>query len=204
MQHFSEEAWADFVRGTGAVGVNGEIEVHLARGCDDCMAADGMWDRLRLAAVQENIYAPPDDLVRRVKLELSTRAAGNVARAIAPVFDSFCHPLVAGVRSGSVIARQLLYEADGLTVDLRLEEEARSGKISAVGQVLDKGTPRSLLSKGTITLWTARGLPIVEANPNDHGEFQLEFEAQENLHLSIAISGRYPVRMVIPGATSSV
>ena len=204
MQHFGEEAWADFVRGTGAMATSAEIEAHLAKGCADCMAANDIWDRLRVAAVQESIYAPPDDLVRRIKLELSTRSAEDVFKAEAPVFDSFRQPLVAGVRSGSVTARQLLYEADGLTVDLRLEQERRSGKISVVGQVLDKGTPRSALNKGTITVWTARGLPIVEAKPNNQGEFQLEFEAQENLHLSVAMRGRHPVRIVLPSATSSL
>jgi len=204
MQHFSEEAWADFVRGTGAAGMAGEMESHLAEGCADCMAANSVWDRLRMAAVQESVYAPPTDLVRRIKLELITRSAPELPRAIAPVFDTFCQPQPVGVRAGIATARQLLYEADGLTVDLRLEQEARRGKVSAVGQVLDKASPSSLLSKGTITLWTARGLPIIEAKPNEHGEFQFEYDAQDDLHLSIAISGRNLVRMVLPGATNSV
>ena len=167
MHHFSEEAWADFIRGTTTPGVTGEMEAHLASGCSDCVAANGIWDRLRVAAVQESIYEPPADLVRRIKLELSTRSGDELPKAISPVFDSFCQPLVAGVRAGSVTARQLLYEADGLTVDLRLDKESPSGMISAVGQVLDQGTPRSLLSKGTVTLWTSRVIMSLTERPCD-------------------------------------
>jgi hypothetical protein len=48
----------------------------------------------------------------------------------------------AGIRSTVAVARQLVYEAEGLTVDLRLYRQPQSNKICVVGQVLDKGIPR--------------------------------------------------------------
>ena len=199
MSHFSEQVWADFVRGTGTLEVNREVEGHLATGCGDCQVAFDIWNRLRVAAVNERTYAPPEELVRRLKLEFSRNqmTAPQASEAVA-VFDSLLQPLPVGFRSGSAIPRQLLYEGEGLTVDLRLEHAPHSRTICAMGQVLDEKIPHSPLNKGSITLWTTRGLPILETNPNLQGEFQLEFEADANLHLCIAILGRNPLRIILP------
>jgi hypothetical protein len=199
MAHFSEEAWTDFIRGTSTLEANGEVEAHLATGCADCETASEIWNRLRIAAVNERTYAPPEELVRRLKLEFSLNrmTAPQASQAIA-VFDTLLQPLPAGFRSGSAIPRQLLYEGEGLTVDLRLEHATHSRMISAMGQVLDKKTPHIPLNQGSITLWTTRGLPILETNPNSQGEFELEFEAEENLHLCIALLGRNPLRIILP------
>lgn len=199
MPHFSEEAWTDFIRGTSTLEANGEVEAHLATGCADCEAAYDIWNRLRIAAVNERTYAPPEELVRRLKLEFSrNQMTASQASEAVPVFDSLLQPLPVGFRSGSAVPRQLLYEGEGLTIDLRLEHAPHSRMISAMGQVLDKKIPNSPLNEGSITLWTTRGLPILETNPNLQGEFQLEFEAEANLHLCIAILGRNPLRIVLP------
>ena len=41
MSHFSEQVWADFVRGIGPTDQGREIEAHLMSGCPACDAADG-------------------------------------------------------------------------------------------------------------------------------------------------------------------
>ena len=86
-----------------------------------------------------------------------------------------------------------MYEAEGLTVDVRLDAKPQSKTVFAVGQILDKRMPVIPSSEASVTLWTEKGLPLVEIRPNQYGEFHLEFEAQDNLRLSVTVLGRTPI-----------
>ena len=72
MSHFSEQAWADFVRGISNA-ERGEMETHLASGCNDCAAERDTWKQLNAMALRESTYAPPESAVRMVKLEFSAQ-----------------------------------------------------------------------------------------------------------------------------------
>ena len=196
MQHFSEQAWADFVRGIGESETKANIESHLARGCCDCGATSDVWNQLQTIVSNEESYMPPESAVRMVKLEFVTTNSQEQASVLANLlFDTFVQPLAAGIRSGAAVARQLVYEAEGLTVDLRLDSQPHSGKILVVGQVLDKRLPRVLPSGVCIALWTPKGQPFLEVSPNESGEFQLEVNAQDNLRLLIEVAGRKTIRI---------
>jgi hypothetical protein len=196
MQHFSEQAWADFVRGVSESESKANIESHLARGCSDCRATSDVWNRLQTMVSNEKSYAPPESAVRMVKLEFATTNLQEQAPVLANLlFDSFAHPLAAGIRSGAAVARQLVYEAEGLTVDLRLDSQSRSGKILVVGQVLDQRLPRMSPTGVCIALWTSKGQPFLEVSPNECGEFQLEVNAQDDLRLLIELAGRKTIRI---------
>lgn len=200
MQHYSDETWVDFVRGVGPADATKALASHLETGCADCGATLALWTGLRTAAANDSQYSPSAELMRRLTLEFTTRYSPKSAEMTLAklVFDSFGQPLPAGVRSGAVAARQLVYEVEGLSVDLRVEKDLQSKKICAVGQVLDRKIPRALLCQGAVILWTAQGYPMMETNPNEYGEFQLEFEAQEQLRLSIEMTGRSPFRIALP------
>src|SRR6184192_2174880 len=173
MEHFSEQAWADFVRGTGESATKVNIESHLARGCPDCRAAFDVWSRVQATLVNERTYTPPDSAVRMVKQEFAaTHSPEQRSSVLASLlFDTFAQPLPAGIRSTVAVARQLIYEAEGLTVDLRLDRQPQSNKICVVGQVLDKGIPRVSPSGASIMIWTEKGLPIVQARQTCLGSF---------------------------------
>lgn len=195
MAHFSEQVWADFVRGTGSS--TRDMESHLAAGCPGCKGDLDLWRAVRSLANDEAMYAPPNNLVRRVKLEFASKHAvqteeGTLASLI---FDSTAQPLPAGVRSGAVTTRQFVYEAEGLTIDLRFERKPHSNSISASGQVLDKKTPLCWLGNATVVLWTDTGRMLTRTEANDYGEFQLEFESNDQLRLSIATTGRRTLRI---------
>ncbi len=197
MEHFSEQAWADFVRGTGESATKVNIESHLARGCPDCRAAFDVWSRVQATLVNERTYTPPDSAVRMVKQEFTAAYSPEQRSSVLAslLFDTFAQPLPAGIRSTVAVARQLVYEAEGLTVDLRLDRQPQSNKICVVGQVLDKGIPRVSPSGASIMIWTEKGLPIVQARANVSGEFQLEFEPQDGLRLSVNVDGRRTIRI---------
>jgi hypothetical protein len=196
MQHFSEQAWADFVRGISEPLTKTDIESHLARGCSDCRATSDGWNQVQTMVSNEKSYMPPENVVRMVKQEfVITNSAEQTSVLPTLLFDTFTQPLTAGIRSGAAVARQLVYEAEGLTVDLRLDSQPHSGKVLVVGQVLDKRHPRVSPNGVSIALWTQNGQPFLHVGPNESGEFQLEFERQDDLRLLIDVAGRKTIRI---------
>jgi hypothetical protein len=203
MQHFSEQPWADFVRGISGPGASRDIKAHLASGCLKCKTAHDVWNRVERLASEEGTYAPPENLVRLVKLGFTTKPdfAGNPAQpspawAMANlVFDSFAQPLMAGARSGALNVWQVIYEAEGLTVDLRFGRRAQSNAVHLVGQVFDKQEVRALQNNATVELSTDQDRMVATTDVSTLGEFHIEFEATEHLWLSVKAAGRTPVRI---------
>jgi len=201
MEHFSDQVWADFVRETGNSESGEPLKAHLASGCPECMAARDLWSQMRAFAETEERYAVPENAVRLLKLEFARQYSQKSPQAgfADLVFDSLAQSVPAGVRTGITAARQVVYEADGLTVDLRFEKSHQAQKICAVGQVLDKHVPEAAVGNGAaVMLWTAQGLPVLQTTPNEHGEFEFEFVNEDNMRLSIEMHGRSPMRINLP------
>jgi len=134
-----------------------------------------------------------------VKLQLANRQADQpeIGLIASMIFDSATQPLAMGVRSGTASTRQIVYEAEGLTVDLRLERKPHSSTFSAAGQVLDKDAPLSWLGNAAIVLWTDKGQMVTKTVANDYGEFQFEFEHEDQLRISIITANRKTVRIAL-------
>jgi len=195
MEHFSEQSWADVARGISASAKAQGIQAHLAASCLNCKQSHDFWTRLYSVAQAETTYAPPENLVRMMKLEFAAKYAAQPAKAekwsLATVlFDSVLQPLPAGVRSSAATARQMVFEAEGLTVDLRFDRMANVRAISVVGQVLDKAVPRQPLAGSPIVLWTEDGQLLATTEANEFGEFQLEFIPQNDLRLTAKVGHR--------------
>jgi hypothetical protein len=200
MEHFPDHVWADFIRDTGTSESMDGLKAHLANGCAHCASEGDFWSRLRMCAENEASYAVPQDIVHMLKLEFASQHSQNSqeSKVAHLVFDSFAQPLLSGVRAGLSAARQLVYEADGLTVDMRLEKGFQASKVCAVGQVLDQRARQVSAPTGSVILWTDRGLPVLQTAANEHGEFAFEFVNKDNLRLSIELQGRSPVRINLP------
>src|SRR5581483_6070077 len=130
MEHFSEQAWADFVRGISN-SERGEMESHPVNGCHDCALTRNTWEQVHTIALREINYAAPEDAVRMVKLEFATQKFDKAKQPVLAtlMFDTFAKPIMAGVRSAAAAARQMVYEADGLAVDLRFDSPASSRRV---------------------------------------------------------------------------
>lgn len=196
MEHFSEQAWADFVRGISN-SEREEMQSHLADGCNDCAVSRDTWQQVHAVALRESNYAPPSETVRMAKLEYAARSfeKGKQPVLASLVFDTLAQPALAGVRSAGVAARQMVYEADGLAVDLRFDHPPSAKRILLTGQVLDRQVPRAPLDDAAVIVWTDRGLALAETKANAFGEFNLELEPQNNLRLSIQVVGRALIRI---------
>lgn len=197
MKHFTEQAWIDFARGIGARETSHELEAHIASGCLDCTAAIGLWRKVHSIANNEPSLTPPDGVVRTVKLQFAAahgqqESGWTMARL---VFDSLSQPLTAGVRSGASEFRQLMFDAEGTIVDLVVDVRTQDGKISMMGQVVDKRGAKIAPRQVTVISWTETGQPLAETTANEFGEFHLEFTAQGRLRLSIEIAGYKRLRI---------
>jgi hypothetical protein len=188
MSHFSEQAWADFVRGVDTSGAKSELQAHIASACAECKSTFDLWGRVVRLTAKENEYAPPDNLVRLVKLALPTAEATDPQSwTIASLlFDSASAPLPAGIRGGAASTRQFVYEGQGLTVDVRFERRQHSNMVWASGQVLDKHVPLRWLGKAAVVLRNDRGQVLTKTEAGKYGEFQFEFEPEDHLRISIA------------------
>jgi hypothetical protein len=203
MKHFSERPWADFVRGISAPEISKDIRTHLADGCSKCTTTLDAWSWVRRLAGNEGAYAPPENLVRLVKLGFASKPAQQPRTSTLEnwtlanlVFDSFAQPLPAGVRSAALSAWQVVYEAEGLTVDLRFGRRGQSKTVHLVGQVFDKRAVRVWQSNATIQLSTEQGELVATTAVNAMGEFHIEFEAKDHhLWLSVKAAERTAVRI---------
>ena len=200
MEHIAEPAWADFVRGSSTPEAKLAIELHLASGCAECRSAASLWQSFRKLAVKEEEYTPPLQAVRLVEAQFAavniTVPAGRLPASL--VFDSFAHPLPAGIRSGSAMARQMVYEADGLTIDLRIDKHANSKALSIVGQVLDARTLRLAPESVPVALLNRHGEPLQRTSTSNFGEFHLEVAAETEMQLAIEVNAGRTVCITLP------
>jgi len=192
MEHFSNQAWADLIRGINPPQQK-EMELHLANGCLECMVSRNTFTKVQTIALRESKFAPPENTVRMAKLMLAenSRAAQARTEVAKLTFDTYAQPALAGVRSaGAPAARHMVYEADGLAVDLHFDAYHPSQLLNLTGQVLDKRRPSTLIENSEVILWTQKGLPVAETKANAFGEFNLRFVPENNLRLSIRVMQR--------------
>ena len=115
MEHFSEQAWADFARGFGGSEAAQGIKAHIATGCMNCKTAHHFWERVQTTALAERAYTAPDGLVRMAKLEFGPLNGKRLKvelseRALSTAFA----PLLAGVAAAPPSRARWSYEAEGL------------------------------------------------------------------------------------------
>jgi hypothetical protein len=198
MQHSADQAWVDFVRGVSRPETSKNLKTHLAEGCAKCKTANYTWSRVQKFTNEESAYAPPENLVRLVKLGFGreTERHSQTWTLAGLVFDSFTQPLQAGVRSsGALNVWQVIYEAEGLTVDLRFGRRAQSKEVHVFGQVFDKREVRALQNHACVELSTEQEQLIATADVSALGEFHIEFEAKDDLWLSVKAEDRKAVRI---------
>lgn len=135
--------------------------------------------------------------MRLVKLGFASKSAQQPRTwtLASLVFDSFAQPLPAGVRSGALRVWQVIYEAEGLTVDLHFGRRAESKDVHIVGQVFDRQAVQALQGNATVELATECEQLLATAPVTNQGEFHLEFAAKDHLWLSVKSTGRNTVRI---------
>jgi hypothetical protein len=196
MQHYSLEDWADFARNVAGDARKLAMQSHLETGCKPCTKLYTLWQRVDVAARRESAYQPPVTVVRTVKGLgaihgiAKPRSAGSKLAEL--LFDSFRSPLQAGVRSTAATSRQLLYGAGDFRIDVRVEPQLDSEKVSVVGQVLNAVDPARQSPSFPVIL--LKGKKIVSVSQtNSFGEFNLECELVDDLRLHLKVPSQMDV-----------
>lgn len=204
MEHITDIAWVDYVRHSSSPAITSFIDRHLASGCSWCQNAALLWKSLAEAAARERQYSVPYEVVRLVESQFSVvQLATPAHRARASLsFDSFAQPLPAGVRSHNATARQLVYETDGVTVDLRIDKQANSQGLSIVGQVLDARTLRLASEPVPVALLNREGKPLQFTSTSHFGEFHLEVPVEVEMQLAIELDAGRKLCVRLPTGSS--
>lgn len=186
MKHFSLTDWADFVRGVGEKGKQEAMQAHLKSGCTGCNEAAKTWARVREAAKRERAYEPPARAVRVAKSHLPLPGKTRRSSKVELLFDSFQTPAIAGLRSTATASRQMLYGIGSYRIDLRMEPQMDSDKVSLVGQILNSAEPAKRGEQVTVTLM--RGTKVLaQSQTNTLGEFHLECSLEGRLQLLLTL-----------------
>ena len=203
--HFEDTVWVDVVRGTIDAATKSEVEKHLQSGCADCQRALAVWQLMQTSANHDRNFQPPADLVRLVKQEFGIQNPTPeketwIARLI---FDSFTQAAPVGIRSAAAAAnnsRQLLYEANGVTIDMRFEFQPPQ-RLLVVGQVLENKNAYPMPIP--LVLFNDQGAAVLETETTEFGEFQFECDIRERLRLSLELTTTKRIQVPLGDAETS-
>lgn len=190
MTHHDLGAWSDFVRGLVSTEARSAMLAHLNT-CDACRRAVAQLKQVAAVAQADRMLTPPAHLLRWGRALFSTpRPAG--ARALLRarlVYDSLAAPAPNGLRSVARISRHALYEAGTFALDLRLEYERGSSRVTLTGQLLDRQAPDRRFTNVVVQL--ARGrTEVARTSCNRFGEFQVAYEPARRMRLYVVDGGR--------------
>jgi len=169
------------------------VAAHIASGCGVCRETTVWYQRVRQTAETDDSSAPPSWVFKRALriFETQRRSPGlteRIGNAIASlVFDSFARPALAGVRSTETANRQLLYRANGYSIDLQITGVEQSSA-DLMGQVLNEHGEGFESVSGLKMELARNGNVMVSAATDDTGAFKLSGIGQGVYDLRVAIS----------------
>jgi len=191
MNHYGIAQWVDLARGLAPENEQVAMQEHLATGCTHCKQIVEFCDRLARICAGMATRAP-DFVVRRAREiwqgRLPDRPRRTILIPVELVFDSFLTPAPAGLRGAWQSGWQALYRAGDCSLDIRIEPELHSSRASVIGQIFNHIQPETRLADVGVCLKSGRSV-LVETRSNEHGEFQMEFQAQSRLQLCIFLDG---------------
>src|SRR5438445_13853896 len=190
MKHFDISKWTDFVRGLSEKSAEVAIGHHLASGCRKCRHTAGLLRKLAAVVRRDLQVQVPEHAVRCARAIFILQQPEEVqvlpripARLL---YDSFREPLPAGVRTQQRLSRQALYEAGDYSLDLRLENESGTSRVTLVGQIQHRKQPGKRLGGVPALLLSAKQV-LGQAVSNSLGEFQMEYAPTKRLRLYLPV-----------------
>lgn len=190
MNHHDLGAWSDFVRGLVPSEDRPAMLAHLEV-CAACRRTAAQLKQVADLADADRTLDPPVHLVRWARALFTTpRPAEGAAPLLARlVYDSWAAPATTGVRSGPHISRHALYEAGTFALDLRLEYQPGSSRVTLTGQLLDRQAPDRRVTDVVVQLERGR-TEVAKTSCNQFGEFQLAYEPGPRMRLYVVEAGR--------------
>lgn len=197
-KHFEDDAWINLVRGILPAQAAEVMRKHLESRCAECQQTYETSVRI-MELGSRQVAGVSDFPVRLVKAvsALRRRVLFRTGPALLAerVLDSFRDPLPGGIRGTVASPRELVYEAGGYMIDIRLEQSP--GKPGALtGQILHAWTEGATSGAGVVLL---QGNGVVgQTAANSIGEFQLDFERPGDLRLCLGIPDGALIEVWLP------
>jgi len=188
MQHLGLGKSVDFVRGCISADEREIADAHLAA-CPTCRATVDLFANVSAAALKECLYAPTEADVHCAKAlfylqQLASIEFTSGAKARL-TFDSFSQPEPAGIRRAGRSSRQTVFNAEGVSIDLRQQVQPNAQLVRLTGQVLSKLDGSGPLAGVRVSL-VGSGDVIAEQTTNEFGEFEMIYAPKPSLRLVIA------------------
>lgn len=171
---------ADFARGVATPASQAEIKAHLATNCPSCQEEQRWLSQVAQLAAQDQSADYPEWIIKRVLAQFvpqTQTAVATLRQFFAQlVFDSFAPQQLAQTRSGGMgaghaTARQMLFQADGYDIDLRLEQNENGATDELLGQILPPQQSGTELAGITVHL-LKDGVGIQQTVTNTRGLFK--------------------------------
>jgi hypothetical protein len=113
------------------------------------------------------------------------------------IFDSACQAPGAGVRSGAISARQLLYRSGSVCIDMHIQPKLGSISALLTGQLLDSGRQNRAMQNVPVSL-LCDGDMISHQKTNAGGEFDFGVDTMQQLQLAFGIGKHRMVVVAVP------
>jgi hypothetical protein len=201
MAHFSAAQWFEYASGAAPSEQQAAMEHHLQEGCNECRNSSLMWKELIELSQRESNYQPSGEAVRSVKAllvpERRWKWFPQIAEAAQLLFDSIRAPSPAAMRGSQAPGRQFLQEARPFMIDLRMEYEPARKKMHLIGQVVNSKEPDKNVADVEVFLLKGEHL-AARTMANASGEFDLEFQDEQDLQLFIDIRGQKVIEIRLP------
>ena len=126
-----------------------------------------------------------------------SRASDEKFEVAELVFDSAEQGKRDGVRGSAAVARQLLYQAGSVCIDMCMQPRPGSEEVVLIGQLLDSNRPDHGIKDIPVRL-LQDGDTISRKTTNHVGEFEFGIEAPQDLELAFGIAGRRTVIVPVP------
>jgi hypothetical protein len=191
MKHFSTEEWVDFVNEMTSQAQTKAMQAHLQAGCQDCSKTATIWKRVRDAAGREADMQVPKSVLQHLQnafvVMVQPKQKDRLFELPRLIFDSVWQPTEAGVRATAAMPRQMLYQAGGIVIEMRVEAKPNSDRMSLEGQVMDAVLKGKGIDCIPVQLLEGQA-KLAETSTNKFGEFHMEFESSKRLQISFGIS----------------
>jgi hypothetical protein len=189
MNHFTIWQWVDFARGVAGESDRAAMDAHLASGCSRCTRVATTLRRVTAVARAEADAEPPEGAIRYAQALFSLYRSDKpgVARLIGRlIHDSGLAPLPAGMRAQARSTRYLLYQAGSYYLDVQVQHDPESARLTFVGQLSDRDVQPT--STANLPIWLMERQRLVASTfSNRLGEFQLECAPARTLQLRVPL-----------------
>jgi hypothetical protein len=202
MPQFGAFEWIDTRSQLASDDRRKEMEPNLAKDRKERPEKETLWQKVAKAAAAEASYQLPPQKVRAVKsaFTMTGRSSGRqkTSGLLQLLYDSFSQPALAGVRSGSMRTRQMLYRADPYQIDLQVELEPEQNRLVITGQLVDLSHPEMVGREVDVTISDGHE-SVVNTITNQFGEFRGEVKNSGNLEITLIGRTGKPIAILLRG-----